>query len=735
MPLLAHSKKGQIKEQLYLDHVRAVKRYARDYSSEVAQYWSGNGIEFQRIVELAGCWHDLGKLDEENQKILASVSRDKLRPAHEYAGVKYLREREQGEAATLIYSHHRGLPEFARDMYQQPPFEQCSDEYAVKRAERFLAEYVRKHQSLFPGGIEPALAQKNWLLRARRWSGLTWRFALSCLVDADHSDTARNYNNEVDVMPLRPKWEERRQALETYIKKLQEQSRGAPARNQLRQRVYEQCRDLPTNGHLYACESGVGTGKTTAVMAHLLKVAHQRNLRHIFVVLPYTNIINQSVNTYRKALVLNGENADRVVAAHHHQVDFECSELRQLATLWDCPITVTTAVQFFETLAASKTGKLRKLHELAGSAVFIDESHAALPAWLWPQTWLWIKELAQDWGCHFVFASGSLVKFWEQEDFVRPPVALPDLLTSEMRAELNTVEQSRINYIRVPNRLSIPELCDFTVGQQGPRLVIVNTVRSAAEIAKYMATKHDVMHLSTALAPLDREQIISRIKERLEDRNDTDWTLVATSCVEAGVDLNFCSAFRETASVSSMIQIGGRVNRHGEGREGESSVWVFSLDDVRATQNPAMKIPARVLERFFERGDVGQSSASDLCTTALHAELNETPIDLRKIEESEKKKNYPEVSQLYKVIEDESVTVLVEPTLSRFETGESLRSADIVRGSVRIRKNAAKKLSLRALYGSEELYAWTLAYDPAFLGYMDGVLNADAAFAGEFLNA
>ena len=40
---------------------------------------------------------------------------------------------------------------------------------------------------------------------------------------------------------------------------------------------------------------------------------------------------------------------------------------------------MTTAVQFFETLGANHPAQLRKLHELPGSAIFLDEAHAAIP--------------------------------------------------------------------------------------------------------------------------------------------------------------------------------------------------------------------------------------------------------------------------------------------------------------------------------------------------------------------
>ena len=113
---------------------------------------------------------------------------------------------------------------------------------------------------------------------------------------------------------------------------------------------------------MLACDSPVGTGKTTAIIAHLLNVAALRKLRRIFVVLPFTNIINQSVDVYRLALRLPDESEtimESVVAAHHHRVDFLSYEARCLSARWDSPIVVTTDVQFFETLAACDTASLR----------------------------------------------------------------------------------------------------------------------------------------------------------------------------------------------------------------------------------------------------------------------------------------------------------------------------------------------------------------------------------------
>jgi CRISPR-associated endonuclease/helicase Cas3 len=218
--------------------------------------------------------------------------------------------------------------------------------------------------------------------------------------------------------------------------------------------VYDECKDASITSRIRSCDATVGSGKTTAIMAHLLRVAKQENLRHIIVVLPYTNIIRQSVEIYRKALVLPGEDPSEIIAEHHHQADFSSRDLRHLATLWQAPIIVTTAVQFFETLASHRPSRLRKFHELAGSAVFIDEMHNAIPTRMWPQTLQWMKEWTDNWGGYAVLASGSLPRLWEIEEMEAAGIEAPDLLSPELRGELNTTEQKRVSYVHLWRTLS-----------------------------------------------------------------------------------------------------------------------------------------------------------------------------------------------------------------------------------------------------------------------------------------
>jgi hypothetical protein len=84
---------------------------------------------------------------------------------------------------------------------------------------------------------------------------------------------------------------------------------------------------------------------------------------------------------------------------------------------------------------------------------------------------------------------------------------------------------------------------------------------------------------------------------------------------------------------------------------------------------------------------------------------------------------WPEVARLYRVIDSDTQTVVVDPNLvKRIEAGERVPWRDLVRGSVQIWRKKVQDLAVRRLDRDGELFYWTGPYDPEFLGYMAGVL-------------
>lgn len=732
MIYLAHSARPDqgIPAQGYGEHVRASRGWARRYGEDCGRYSSLFGETLKVVAALAGEFHDLGKVDDANQHVLTGAGSGKLPVPHVDAGAAHLlKSNDQASmyAALVCYAHHRGLPSIPEEFNRSEQWLRDSSVDWRSHTEQHLAEYLQRHILSLENNHPPPSArplQTNQLQ-------LLWRLALSCQADADHGDTARHYG-EVPLGPSVPlKAQERLAALDAYVAGLSARDADAP-RTQLRQAIYQACRHAPTGSHLYACDAPVGSGKTTAVMAHLLKAACDKGLRRIFVVLPFTNIITQAVEVYRKALVLEGENPEEIVAEHHHKADYAAPDSRRFAMLWHTPIVVTTAVQFFETLASNMPADLRKLHRLPGSAVFLDEAHAALPAHLWPQAWLWLNELSEHWGCHFVLASGSLTRFWELPDFhphnspqASSPPMLPELVAAQVREHAATREKVRVVYRTRPDPMDLNGFVKWIDQHEGPRLLVLNTVQSAAAVAREMSGRFGcgrVEHLSTALTPADREITLNKVKQRLEHGSDPNWTLVATSCVEAGVDLSFHIGFRERASLMSIIQLGGRVNRGH--RQDNAEVWDFQIrPDNLLRLHPMFKNAARVLAGLFDDENV----TPEYCKEALKQEIrwsNALNDELLEAESTSnaKQTNFPEVAKLFKVIDTNTVTVVVTAALrERLQQGEWCGRAELQKHSVQIWGWRVDELRLQEFPRFPGLYGWPFEYNN-FLGYMAGLL-------------
>ena len=298
----ARSPKENQCSQTYEQHINGVLKRVRRYASEAARYSAVDGQKLQKLSELAAIYHDLGKLAPENQLILSGQKTAKSLPLnHADAGTAFLLDDEHTSilAAVAIAAHHIGLPNFAEEKERQTPFRDAKIKDVV---DKDIEQYVSIHSQLIcecpsaenvtPAGDLPVFM----------------RLLLSCLVDADHSDAAL-YSGQypADEPQIKLRAAARLDALDKYAAGFIN-SNGE--RDKLRGEMYTACRNAKINisENIVSCDSPVGSGKTTAVMAHMLTQAQKRGLRRIFVVLPFTNIIKQSVKVYRDALVLPGEN-------------------------------------------------------------------------------------------------------------------------------------------------------------------------------------------------------------------------------------------------------------------------------------------------------------------------------------------------------------------------------------------------------------------------------------------
>jgi len=735
MDYFAHSPKNEIPGQLYEAHINNVTDIAVRFAGEAAVYGSIDGKKLLSNVKASAKIHDLGKLEEENQRVLDGTVASRILPYHHQdAGVALLLQKGSAHlfSAAVTAAHHRGYPDFSAEQNREERFLRDDEPSHFDKTNRILDSLVRIHSTLIPPdkAIEEDDDVKGMLLDGDKT--VFMRLLLSCLVDGDHTDTATHYGNHpvydnpVPLLPIK-----RLEALDAYVATL---GSDANERNTLRQEMYDACRDAKIDASISSCDSPVGTGKTTAVMAHILNQAAQRGLRRIIVVLPYTNIIRQSVKEYRKALVLSDENPEEVVAELHHLADFDNEDVRYLSSLWRAPIIVTTAVAFFETLASNNPATLRKLHALPGSAVFVDESHAAMPASLLPLAWRWMNIFAREWGCYWVLASGSLSRFWEIDEIAQAtePVKVPSILNSDMHKRLSIYEQCRVRYESDLQPKSINDFLDWVSSLPGPRIVVLNTVQSAAVLASEYCKRfgrHQVEHISTALTPSDREQTLEVIRARLGDKTDTDWVLFATSCVEAGVNLSFRNGFREVGSLLSLLQAAGRISREGEHYDAKMFSFVLT-EDCRLKRNPGLKDAASVLRDFLMK-DV--KITPELSTRSIEREirLGGSESKYKELINSEKTCDFKIIQENFKIIESSTKLTIVDPSFADKILSRKTNWLELQRNSVQIAEFKLREPNATEILPGSGIYIWNLKYD-SFLGYMAGIIEK-GGFEGDTL--
>ena len=340
-------------------------------------------------------------------------------------------------------------------------------------------------------------------------------------------------------------------------------------------RCMERGQDSQQMPGLYPLTVPTGGGKTVASLAFALHHAKTHGLERVIYVIPYTSIIEQTADQFRK--ILGAEN----VLEHHSGVTYETQdeatpETQRLARAtenWDMPVVVTTAVQFFESIYSNRSSKCRKLHNLAKSVIIFDEAQMLPIPYLRPC----VSAIAQLIG-HF---HATAVLCTATQPALNPLFAefLPGRTATEL-CPAGTCDETIFRRVTFQKEIDRPiswETVAEMLTQLPQVLCIVNTRKRAQQVYERLP-EEGRFHLSTLMIPTDREETLNVIRARL--RNGQVCRVVSTSLVEAGVDVDFPSVWRELAGLDSILQAAGRCNREGKRSAAESSCMSLTRKEI-----------------------------------------------------------------------------------------------------------------------------------------------------------
>ena len=434
------------------------------------------------------------------------------------------------------------------------------------------------------------------------------RMLYSCLVDADYLDTEAFYSNLENKAVKRggyPKLNALQHNFNQFINAFRRRIAQAPeqteaekrnaALNRLRSEILDHAVEQAAQPQgLFTLTVPTGGGKTFTSMAFALEHAKRHDMRRVIYVIPFTSIIEQNAAEFRKAF---GELGEQAVLEHHST--FDDSKLQNEATKdklrlasenWDAPIVVTTAVQFFESLFADRSSRCRKLHNIAGSVIILDEAQM-LPLNLLLPIMQAIKELAQNYRCSVVMCTATQPAVQAENGFYRGFENVLEI-APKPTALFDKLRRTTVQHIGTQTDADLLA----KLAEHPQMLVIVNNRRHARSL--YDQAKHldGTFHLTTLMCAKHRSQKLDEIRGRL--KNGEPCRVIATSLIEAGVDVDFPLVMRAEAGLDSVAQAAGRCNREGKRSSENSFVWIFAPEEQwkappeLATQAAVMRLTA-----------------------------------------------------------------------------------------------------------------------------------------------
>ncbi len=441
-----------------------------------------------------------------------------------------------------------------------------------------------------------------------------------------------------------------------------------------------------------------GGGKTISSLAFALAHAARHGLKRVIYVIPFTSIIEQNAEVFRG--ILGAEN----VVEHHSNVDFDgedCDEhlLRQkLATEnWDAPVIVTTAVQFFESLFASRGSRCRKLHNIAESVVIFDEAQQIPLNYLRPCVAA-IAELAKHYRVSAVLCTATQPALEGMLGEFAPGLPVRELCPNA-GGMAETFRRVRFAW---HGKLGDDALAE-ALAKREQVLCIVNT-RARAQALWEMLPEDRRFHLSTRMTAEHRSAALAEIRRRLDAGEVC--RVISTSLIEAGVDVDFPEVWRELAGLDSILQAAGRCNREGRRPAEDCPVHVFRAE---GKSPPMIQQNADVTGIILDdHPEVDSPEAIRAYFTALRNLMGRKAIDYRNILALCAEFQFRDVSERFHVIDDDATPVYI-PTEGRDGNAkllDALRAGEVNRSLMRKLSRSAVNVyrdALKGLYESGKL--------------------------------
>lgn len=605
-----------------------------------------NDFGCKEAGELLGGFHDLGKATAEFQKVLEHKNHESVN--HCAAGALFINNNKKTllrvMLSDIIYAHHselkiRSIKEFSKSLTEK--YDNHNRRFSAAGQEEYnaIVDFIKENHLT---AKKPELPFDIKALNNIELM-LLYRMLYSCLVDADWSASAEHKNKKyleetsggiLDCDRLI-------ESLNTYRANLKAKSTSASSINNVRDILFEECcKAAKLDSGLFTLTAPTGSGKTLAMLGFALNHAKAHNKRRIIFVLPFLSVIEQNAGIYRE---ICGDDVLEI----HSQTNYP-EEMREMSERFDAPIIVTTSVRFFEALFRNKSSDCRGIHNFSDSVIIFDEAQT-LPAELTKATLKAVNALCGLFNSTVVFSTATQPEFscidgleWKPREIVS---SKKFLFSETKRTNLNIELSKSISFEEIAERMSELDSVCCIVNKKAHSYELFNLLRKICPNGCY--------HISTDMCVEHRKYTIDQIHTRL--KNGEPCRVVSTSCIEAGVDLDFENMFRVLAPLEAIVQSAGRCNRNGKGT---GNVTVFIPDKDKLYSTKWYEISASKVQILCSRHELDIDNP-DHIKEYYELLFSGEGTENKKLETAINEMDFPEVSKEYKFIDNSAVNILV----------------------------------------------------------------------------
>ncbi len=405
--------------------------------------------------------------------------------------------------------------------------------------------------------------------------------------------------------------------------------------NALRREILIECSKnitklLKENEKIFMLSVPTGGGKTNISMKLALDILeHDTNVKRLFYVFPYINIIEQNYEaidrtlfdktlfTYKTGLLSDIYSRAYVNKFQDMENRDSIPNLKKMMVIRDdnflnnC-VNVITTVNFFNGIIKNGGNNRYKIANLCNSIVIVDEIQT-LNDKNFRVFYDFIKETSKNLNIYYIIMSATLpdINDFLEDVKVQQIINSPEKYFNHHLFKRNTIIfRKDISDISGIKNLLMEEINENYQSGSVKILLTFNIISTSRKVYNEIKSDCDFKNfsiylLNSTISSLRRKKIIEEIKVKSKKERII---IVSTQSIEAGVDIDCDFGVRDYSILDSIEQISGRINRECNVKKSNiSKLFIIMYKD--GTLSDSQKIYRyyeryKILNREFNQKDI-----------------------------------------------------------------------------------------------------------------------------------